>query len=60
MDNYKQRNGYDYKQWRSDKSDDEAYNLKVTQPNQSISIKKLYERYEKRRQEGVTRRLPKQ
>ena len=44
---YKQRNGYDHKKYVSDMSKDKDYNLKVTEPGQAISVKKLVERYEK-------------
>lgn len=49
MDIYKQRNGYNYEDYVTDMSEDEDYNLKVTEPGQAISIKQLVERYEKGR-----------
>ena len=44
---YKQRNGYDYKEYRTDMSKNKDYNLIVTEPGQAISVRKLVERYEK-------------
>ena len=44
---YKQKNGYDNKQWITDQSKNADYKLKITEPGQAISVKKLVERYEK-------------
>lgn len=53
MDKYKQRNGYDFKKYRTDTKKDPDYNLKVTEPGQAISIKQLVERYEKGRKTTI-------
>ena len=45
--NYRCKNGYDYKKTLPDFSKDNDYNLKVTEPGQAISVRKLVERYEK-------------
>lgn len=44
---YTMKNGYDYKKYRTDRSEDKEYTKKVTEPGQAISVKNLVERYEK-------------
>lgn len=54
MDKYKQRNGYDYRRYVTKPEDIPGYFEKVTEPGQAVSIKTLYERYEKRRKQRHT------
>lgn len=44
---FKRQFDYNYRNYRTDLSNDTEYNLKVTEPGQAVSIKKLVERYEK-------------
>jgi beta-glucosidase/6-phospho-beta-glucosidase/beta-galactosidase len=52
---YKQRNGYDNPVNRKDPyQETEEWKLKVTEPGQAISVRKLVERYEKGRKAKYT------
>ncbi len=47
MAKFKFKSNYDPSLYRTDTKTDKNWNLKVTEPGQSISVRKLVERYEK-------------